>query len=236
MKWRNLSKRKKILILAGLAIGCVATLCASYILKGNINLVSEESGNAEAFPLDIDGETSTPPTSGAISFLGIPGPGSFTTKPNTKYSTKTNRVRPHSDAQTGILSADNSTGVSDKSGSRRLQGEKPSNPPGDLIGSGAQDGITEDSGTSALLAGISYNTYDKDIGGESNASLNVTTAHSSNTGNGGAGRTYSNGGQSETENPGNTSPVPEPSTMILLGTGLVGLAVYGRKRLHNNGS
>ncbi|MBU5612627.1 PEP-CTERM sorting domain-containing protein [Geomonas sp. Red51] len=28
-----------------------------------------------------------------------------------------------------------------------------------------------------------------------------------------------------------TSPVPEPSTILLLGAGLVGLAAYGRKRI-----
>jgi len=224
MKWGNLSKTKKILVGTGLAIGVAAGVFAAYMYKETVSLVSSGSPDAQAFPVDIDIETPGSNISDIKPFLAISDTGpSDSGQPPLKRSSKTTAKRSADSAP--ILLADNSDDRRGKTGTTPMP--DPDIPEGyeAPAGDATTGPPTGDPNVSTLL-GTTYIAYrgDYQVSGGSNITVTGNSASDDNTKPGPAGEPE----QSE------TSPVPEPSTMILLGTGLVGLAVYSRKKLGGN--
>ena len=118
------------------------------------------------------------------------------------------------------------------------------NPPFPNIGSGTADGFGNfnltidnfDGATSASTSDISFKLTNTDISGTWASASDVLTPNANNYL--AAAHIYVTGGPDDftlgnsppTGFAANGTPIPEPATMLLLGSGLLGMGVYARRR------
>jgi hypothetical protein len=217
MKWRNLSKRRRRLILTGLGLGSVATALLLYILISDFKLVSGGAIDAKAFPVDIDVETPGEPISVAKPFLLIAdASGSASDNFRRIKALKKGTAKSPSGSDPLAAFEDNTDLLAEGQNAKpKMIVEAFEMAAASSSESEAATGTGGNPESSMLLSAPAFVEYDRDmdLGGTGTSGLSTH-----------------DGNRDEGEESGGPSPVPEPSTIILLGTGLAGLAGKRLKR------
>ena len=222
MKWKELMKSKKLLSLLVAAVATLATIFVIYATRHTTTHPTSNGTSLSAFQAKTDGD-GVMQGSDRTESKTFPADSSFPT-----------RLAGRSDVVQGSGGTGSGTSFYDTSAPTRLTGSSDydwtptTNANLDEVAQGS-DGTasgrpsdTYDSSTRTILAYNSYPDYDRDLQIYANTNALVQGAGST-----GSGFPTTPHQPAPDEQP--TSHLPEPATMLLLGSGLIGLAVLGRK-------
>ncbi len=227
MKLKRFLKSKKGIVLSILALCCVATAFGSYVFRENPTVLQQEARNLQSgvsANIDIDqpgSEIESVDPNTFLTMVSSPSSRQAANTPQPQYQLGERE----NNSRSSFGNSTNTTLLADNSGQIFLSSNSTNNPTGEDIpepytvepGTFGNPSNSESNSEPIMLLAGSTISPDKDIMAGNGSSIRVSKASV-------PGETSDNSDQ-------DTSHVPEPSTMILLGTGLVSLAVWGRKRL-----
>ena len=211
MKWKELMKlmnRKRLLFWSLVAVATLATLFASYVFNRTTTQATYKgSKGVHTFPTNTDGH---------VVLHGFDGTGSVTPPDGfTPFQLADNSQVRQGSGATGSTPSQLADNSDDSSSSTQ-------NPKGGDVGQGSHTTNSETSSDSdgasspTLLVQNNYTEHDRDIQSSSHGVGQGPQSTVSDTPSGSGG----------SEPP---SHVPEPASMLLVGSGLIGLAAFARK-------